>query len=171
MMTQQRTLPDAIIQFSEAVEKMNKTILVPRRLMDLPQDSLLKLPSLQENGDCSRNDKSSGMEIPKEKKTLTGKETFETGLFGVYQMLLAMKDEVFTGRQSDVDGSFRNHVQAIVDTFKHMTFLAEQITNCYCEVCENGAVNGVLEFDKMKQAIDSNSLEMKTYREKKMKLV
>lgn len=125
-MSQPRNLPDALLQFSEAIEKMNKTILVPRRLMDLPEVNLPTLPlkhhvctdtSQRKNGELLEN----------------GEESVE-GLFGVYRMLQSMKDEVVTGRPTEVEGCFRYHMQAVLETLRHLTMVARDVTNHYCEI-------------------------------------
>lgn len=167
-MAQQGSLPHAIVQFSEAVDKMSKTILVPRRLMDLPDDSLLKLPQRYHmNGDCSLKDENK-MDVQEGSSKV---QCFEAGLFGVFKMLLAVKEEVFTGKQSEVEGCFTNHIQAIVDTLQQMTVLAGQVTNYYCEVCENGAANGFNDFKLLQHGMKSDKADLKAYREGKMKLI
>ena len=163
MMTQRGSLPEAIIQFSEAVEKMNKTILVPRRLIDLPEDSLTKPPSRHHmNEDCSKEENCQDSEMVKNYK----KENVEAGLFGVYQMLLDVKEEVLTGRPAEVEGCFRVHVEAVLDALKHMTVLAQEVTSHYCEVCEDRASNGSC-CNFISPDMNGNDLGLKAYRERK----
>jgi len=135
-MPEARNLLETLAEFSEAVEKMNKTILVPRRLMDLPEDDLPKLsPRLHRcAGDKAKGE--TGAIVEK------GQEISNDGLFGVYQMLQQMKEEVLTGRQTEVDGCFRNHMMVIQETLQHLTAVAKQITSQYCKVSGDPASCG-----------------------------
>ena len=125
-MSQPRNLPDALLQFSEAIEKMNKTILVPRRLMDLSETDLTTLPSKQHV--CTDNSQTKNGELVED-----GEKSVE-GLFGVYRMLQSIKDEVVTGRPTEVEGCFRYHMQAVLETLKNLTMVARDVTNQYCEI-------------------------------------
>ena len=124
IMSQARNLPDALIQFTEAMEKMNKTVLVPRRLMDLSEESLLTLPSKHHvcTESSQRNDEN--LEVWEEKDSL----------FGVYQMLQGISDEIVTGRNTGTNNCFHYHMQAVPGTLKHLTTIAKEVTKHYCEI-------------------------------------
>lgn len=119
-------LPEVFIEFLKAVEDMNSTIMVPQFLVDLSEETLA-VPASRE---CS-NDKPDILAEP------SGEYS---GLYGHYHMLLQIKDELTTGRETEVRGCFRNQIKSVVKSLQHFTSLAKALTQNYCQVCEGRSV-------------------------------
>lgn len=124
-MEQRDNLPDVLSEFLKAVEEMSHTVMVPHRLVDIPEEN--KLPA--GNCECSTS-KDSPLVKP-------SKELNDAGLYGTYHMLLDIKEEVTTGRKTSAEGCFRSHVKVVIESMKYLTWLAKSLTQNYCEAVYN----------------------------------
>lgn len=123
-MTSRENLPDALSEFLQAIDEMRNTVLVPHRLVDIPEENGLPAGKCQ----CSTS-KDSSLVKP-------GKELNDSGLYGTYHMLLDIKEELTTGKKTSAEGCFRSHVKVVMESMKHLTWLAKSLTQNYCEeVC------------------------------------
>ena len=117
-------LSDAFGQFLKAIEDMNNTVLVPQRLVDIPEGNV---PSLGSNCQCTKD-----MWPNERTKDLNG-----LGLYGTYQTLLEIREELTTGRETSATGCFGLHIQVVMETLRNLTWLAKSLTHFYCEeVCK-----------------------------------
>ncbi|XP_068704329.1 uncharacterized protein [Montipora foliosa] len=117
-------LPDSLNEFLNAIEEMSNTVLVPQRLVDIPEEN--KLPV----GNCPC---ATSKDIAPVKPS---KELTDSSLYGTYHMLLDVKEELITGRKTSAPGCLRSHVRAVTEGMKYLTWLAKSLTQQYCdEVC------------------------------------
>lgn len=123
-MATRENLPDALSEFLQAINEMRNTVLVPHRLVDIPEGNESPAGKCQ----CSIS-KDSSLVKP-------GKEVNDSGLYGTYHMLLDIEEELTTGKETSAEGCFRSHVKAVMDSMKYLTWLAKSLTQNYCEeVC------------------------------------
>ncbi|XP_078384021.1 uncharacterized protein LOC144666454 [Oculina patagonica] len=123
-MASRENLPDVLSEFFQAIDEMTNTVLVPHRLVDIPEENELPAGKCQ----CSTS-KDSSLVKP-------GKELNDSGQYGTYHMLLDIKEELTTGKKTSAEGCFRSHVQVVMESMKYLTCLAKSLTQNYCEeVC------------------------------------
>lgn len=131
-MASRENLPDVLSEFLTAIDDMSNTVLVPHRLVDIPEEN--ELPS--GNCQCSQS-KDDSLVKP-------GKELNDSGLYGTYHMLLDIKEELTTGKKTSAEGCFRSHLKAVMESMKYLTWLAKSLTKNYCdEVYRGGEDNGL----------------------------
>lgn len=117
-------LPDSLNEFFKTIEEMSNTVLVPQRLVDIPEENELPACSTSRDG-----------LLVKPSKELTN-----SGLYGTYHMLLDVKEELITGRRTSTQGCLQSHVKAVTEGVKYLTWLAKALTQHYCnEVCNEGS--------------------------------
>lgn len=121
-------LPDVLSEFLKAVEEMNNVVMVPHRLVDIPEPN-----NPAGNCQCST---STDSPLVKPSKELHG-----SSLYGTYHMLLDIKEELTTGKKTSAEGCFLSHVKVVMESMRYLTWLAKSLTQNYCEeVCnENGS--------------------------------
>lgn len=129
-MASRENLPDILNEFFKAIDEMNNTVLVPHRLVDIPEEN--ELPS----GKCQCPTSTDNSLVK------PGKELEDSGLFGTYHMLLDIKEELTTGKPTSAEGCFRSHIKAVMESMKYLTGLARSLTQNYCyEVYRGGEDN------------------------------
>ncbi|KAJ7389520.1 positive regulation of ligase [Desmophyllum pertusum] len=130
-MAARENLPDVLSEFLKAIEEMSHTVLVPHRLVDIPEEN--ELPT----GNCHCSTSKDGSLVK------PGKELNDSGLYGTYHMLLDIKEELTTGRKTSAEGCFRSHVKSVMESMKYLTWLAKSLTQNYCEEVSGGDSNGL----------------------------
>ena len=122
------SLPDSLNEFLKAIDEMSNTVLVPQRLVDIPEQKEIPIG----NCPCTTSE-----DIVLVKPS---KEMNDSSLYGTYHMLLDVKEELITGRRTSAQGCLRSHVKAVTEGMKHLTILAKSLTQQYCdEVCNDGS--------------------------------
>ena len=118
-------LPDVLGEFLKAIDEMSSTVMVPHRLVDIPEENQLPAGNCQ----CSTS-------LARPSKDLN-----DSSLYGTYHMLLDIKEEITTGKKTSTEGCFRSHVKAVMESMKYLTWLAKSLTENYCEkVCNEGTL-------------------------------
>lgn len=131
-MASRENLPDILNEFFKAIDEMNNTVLVPHRLVDIPEENELPSGKCQ----CSKSTDNSMVK--------PGKELEDSGLFGTYHMLLDIKEELTTGKPTSAEGCFRLHIKAVMESMKYLTWLAKSLTQNYCDEVYRGGEDNCL---------------------------
>lgn len=120
-------LRDSFGEFLNAIEEMSHTVMVPHLLLGISDEN--QLPPTTGSCVCSTDSNDNSIVKP-------SKELNNSGLYGTYHMLLDIKEELTTGRESSAEGCFRSHVKVVMESMKQLTRLAKSLTQNYCEeVC------------------------------------
>ena len=151
-----QALPDVFIDFLKAVEDMKSTVMVPHVLVDLSVDTLSNDKQCREKG--------------KEPPAVPSGE--ENGLYSRFQMLLRIKEELTSGHEiADVEAdTLRSQVRAVVESLDYFRSLANEITQSYCQVCEERSL-GTFRRVSSESSLSTSALEragqLRAYRQRK----